>query len=134
MKKVYSIRLEPEVKDRITEKAKIETRNFGNYVEKLIISDLEKDSGGKKALIGVVTNRYFHELEQKEVDTLIADKKTTGYIMENYKQPNWCKSPNALEGKMGCWSLMDLSKDGLRTKISKDFCKGCECFSLGFRT
>jgi len=57
MKKVYSIRLEPEVKDRITEKAKIETRNFGNYVEMLIISDLEKDSGGKKALIGAAVMR-----------------------------------------------------------------------------
>ena len=78
----------------------------------------------------VVTNRYFHELEQKEVDALIADKKTIGYIMETYKQPDWCKYPNALEGQMGCWSLMDLSKDGLRTKISKDFCKGCDEYSL----
>jgi hypothetical protein len=25
---------------------------------------------------------------------------------------------------------MDLSKDGLRTKISKDFCKGCDEYSL----
>ena len=80
--------------------------------------------------IAGVTNRYFHELEQTEIDTLIADKKTVGYILENYKQPDWCNYPNALEGQMGCWSLMDLSKDGLRTKISKDFCKGCDCFSL----
>lgn len=48
----------------------------------------------------------------------------------SYKQPDWCKYPNALEGQMGCWSLMDLSKDGLRTKISKDFCKGCDECSL----
>jgi len=79
---------------------------------------------------GVVTNRYFHELEQTEIDTLIADKKTVGYILENYKQPDWCNYPNALKGQMGCWSLMDLSKDGLRTKISRDFCKGCNYFSL----
>jgi len=77
--------------------------------------------------IPVVTNRYFHELEQTEIDTLIADKKTVGYIMENYKQPDWCNYPEALSMTMGCWSLCDLSKDGLRTKISKDFCKGCDC-------
>lgn len=80
--------------------------------------------------IPVVTNRYFHELEQTEIDILIADKKTVGYIMENYKQPDWCNYPEALSMTMGCWSLCDLSKDGLRTKISKDFCKGCDCFSL----
>ena len=80
--------------------------------------------------IPVVTNRYFHELEQTEIDALIDDKKTIGYIMETYKQPDWCKYPNALEGQMGCWSLMDLSKDGLWTKISKDFCKGCDECSL----
>lgn len=89
------------------------------------------DESTEQALtIPVVTNRYFHELEQKEIDALIADKKTIGYIMETYKQPAWCKYPNALEGQMGCWSLMDLSKDGLRTKISKDFCKGCDECSL----
>ena len=80
--------------------------------------------------IPVVTNRYFHELEQKEVDALIADKKTIGYIMETYKQPDGCNYPEGLSMTMGCWSLCDLSKDGLRTKISKDFCKGCDCFSL----
>jgi len=58
----------------------------------------------KKALRKAdAASRYFHELEQKEVDALIADKKTIGYIMETYKQPDWCKYPNALEGKMGCW-------------------------------
>jgi len=88
------------------------------------------DLSAKQPLsIDGVTNRYFHELEQKEVDDLITDKKTVGYIMETYKQPFWCRYPNALEGEMGCWSLMDLSKDGLRTKINRDFCKECdECY------
>ncbi|MFA5299346.1 MAG: hypothetical protein WC389_14245, partial [Lutibacter sp.] len=58
-------------------------------------------------------NRYFHELEQSEIDTLIADKKTVGYIMENYKQPDWCNYSEALSMDMGCWSLCDLSKGGL---------------------
>lgn len=74
--------------------------------------------------------RYFHELPQEEIDSLIADKKPINYIMETYKQPKWCNNSNALEGLVGCWSLMDLDKDGLRTKISEEFCKGCDCFSL----
>lgn len=89
-----------------------------------------KSSTKKPLFIDGVTDRYFHELEQKEVDSLIADKKTIGYIMETYRQPIWCRYPNALEGQMGCWSLMNLSKDGLRAKISKDFCKGCDECSL----
>lgn len=80
--------------------------------------------------IPVVSKRYFHELSQEEVDKLIADKKNWGDIMREYKQPDWCNYPNTLEGTMGCWSLVDLSKDGLRTKISKDFCKGCDECSL----
>jgi hypothetical protein len=71
--------------------------------------------------------RYFHELSQDEIDRLIAEKKTIGYILENFKQPDWCNYPEALNWILGCWSLMDLSNDGGRTKISKDFCKGCVC-------
>ena len=89
-----------------------------------------KDSTEQALTIPVVSKRYFHELSQEEVDKLIADKKNWGDIMQEYKQPDWCNYPNALEGTMGCWSLVDLSKDGLRTKISKDFCKGCDECSL----
>ena len=89
---------------------------------------IDKQQGN--GALSCVTNRYFHELEQTEIDTLIADKKTVGYIMENYKQPDWCNYPEALSMTMGCWSLCDLSKDGMRTKISKDFCKACDCLSL----
>jgi hypothetical protein len=34
-----------------------------------------KKTEAKQCTIPIVTNRYFHELEQKEVDTLIANKK-----------------------------------------------------------
>ena len=72
--------------------------------------------------------KYFHELKQKEVEQLIKDKRTNAYVVQNFKQPDWCNYPEALNGIMGCWSLCDSSKGGLRTKISKEFCKGCECF------
>lgn len=99
----------------------------------MIYRKLNKDSKKEQTEqcnISVVSKRYFHELSQEEVDKLIADKKNWDDIMQEYKQPDWCNYPNALEGFMGCWSLVDLSKDGLRTKISKDFCKGCEECSL----
>jgi hypothetical protein len=72
--------------------------------------------------------KYFHEINQSEVDQLIADKKTVDYIQKNYKQPDWCNYPNALSMDMGCWSLCDIRKDGLRTKISQEFCNTCDCF------
>lgn len=71
---------------------------------------------------------FFHKASQEEVDKLINDKKTWDYICKNYLQPEWCEYPNALNGLMGCWSLIDISKDGYRTKISKDYCKDCDCF------
>jgi hypothetical protein len=74
------------------------------------------------------TKKYFHEIPQSEVDSLISDKKTISYLLENYLQPDWCNYPDALSMTMGCFSLCDLKKDGLRTKISKDFCKNCPCF------
>lgn len=72
--------------------------------------------------------KFWHEVPQEEIDKLIEDHKTIGYVMENYKQPDWCTYPNALEGQMGCWSLMNLDKDGTRTMISHKFCKNCDCY------
>jgi hypothetical protein len=71
--------------------------------------------------------KYFHEVPQSEIDEL--EEKgllTVGYVMSNYKQPDWCQYPDALAGVMGCWSLM--AKD-TRSKISKDFCSNCDYFS-----
>ena len=73
----------------------------------------------------MATKKYFHELPQLVIDKMITDKKTYGYIMGKFKQPNWCMYPDALEGMMGCWSLTDFSKNGLRTKISNEFCENC---------
>ena len=73
---------------------------------------------------------YFHEIEQSEVDKLIKDKKTIQYLLDNYKQPDWCGYPKALSGDTGCWSLVDMKKGGLRTKISKEYCSNCdECLT-----
>ena len=74
--------------------------------------------------------QYFHELHQDKIDELIENKATIFQIKQMFKQPDWCNYPNALDGFLGCWSLMDISEDGLRTKISKEFCKKCDECSL----
>jgi hypothetical protein len=71
-------------------------------------------------------NKYFHELTDAEMQRLYNANVQIGWLVANIKQPNWCTYPDALQGKMGCWSLMDV--DEKRKKISEDFCKNCECF------
>jgi hypothetical protein len=70
--------------------------------------------------------KYYHEIPASELDAVIADGKTWGHVLENYKQPDWCEYPEALNGIWGCWSLTDNSPDGLRTKISEQYCSTCE--------
>ena len=65
--------------------------------------------------------KYWHELSKDEVKNL--NGNTWGYVMDNYKQSDWCKYPGALQGILGCWSLTDPE---IRIKISKDFCKNCD--------
>ena len=66
---------------------------------------------------------FFHELPQSVIDQMVKEHKTFQYIMDNYRQPEWCKYPDALNGNMGCWSLTLH-----RTKISREFCKDCDCY------
>lgn len=68
---------------------------------------------------------YFHEITNEEFQQLIDEKWTWGKLAEHYKQPPWCGYPNALEGQMGCWSLI---KRDLHRPISCDYCRDCEFF------
>lgn len=76
--------------------------------------------------------RYFHRLSQKTIDLLLKSKVNIQYILDNFKQPNWCSYPDALSGVMGCWSLMDCREDGGRSKISRNFCNKRDCYVLSF--
>ena len=67
--------------------------------------------------------KYWHRLTNKEIEELIDTKITYGELTEIIKQPTWCQYPKALEGIMGCWSLV-----GNRKKISHKFCKDCDCY------
>ena len=72
--------------------------------------------------------KYWHLISQKEVNRVLHSKKTIGFVMSHYLQPDWCGYPDALGGSMwGCCSLNNNHNGGLRTKISKEFCKNCDC-------
>ena len=70
--------------------------------------------------------RYFHTLADSTIKRLRRKHVTWGEIMKRYKQPEWCGYPDALQGCMGCWSLVGLL--GTRHLISEEYCKKCDCF------
>lgn len=66
---------------------------------------------------------FFHRITKKEFNKLIDDKRTWGFVMENFRQPTWCDYPDALSGKMGCWSLTQWP---CVKSISKKYCETCD--------
>ena len=66
--------------------------------------------------------KYWHKISDDEYKRLIKSK-TWKYATENYRQPPWCSFPDALEGLLGCNSLVFD-----REKICREFCKSCEYF------
>lgn len=64
--------------------------------------------------------KFFHELTKSEFKNLVKKKITYGELAKKYPQPTWCGYPDATQGMMGCWSLMDQ-----KIKSIKD-CAGCD--------
>ena len=52
--------------------------------------------------------KFFHEISDEEVQELFNTHWKWKDVMETYRQPTWCQYPDALAGKLGCWSLTDL--------------------------
>ena len=77
--------------------------------------------------------KYFHQVSQQEVESLIRQGLSWEYVRDNYKQPDWCGYPNPLNGKNGCWSLTNLAANGeMRRGICIDFCKTCIAFKKDY--
>lgn len=72
-----------------------------------------------------MNKKYFHEITDEEFSKLVEEKRTNSYVSENYKQPDWCCYPDALDFNMGCWSLTDIKH---RKDITIERCKTCDCF------
>jgi hypothetical protein len=63
--------------------------------------------------------KNFHEVTEEEFKGMCDSKKTWADIKKEYKQPDWCDYPEALDGIMGCWSLT-----GRKVK-KQSYCIGC---------
>ena len=64
--------------------------------------------------------KYFHQLSETEYKQ--AQKLTVEQVLHQFKQPDWCNYPDALSGRMGCWSLV-----GGMVK-AEDRCTGCDLY------
>ncbi len=72
-----------------------------------------------------MTERYFHEMSDAEWAAWKAQKPPAtwrGLQDAGWLQPEWCSYPDALDGMMGCWSLIK------RMVTSKTYCVDCECY------
>ena len=70
----------------------------------------------------VAEKRYFHEMPPGEFKRLCKEGMTWRGLQDmGYAQPDWCSYPNALDGMMGCWSLVGGEVTG------EAYCEGCEC-------
>ncbi|HAF43763.1 MAG TPA: hypothetical protein DCK83_02135 [Gallionellaceae bacterium] len=67
--------------------------------------------------------RYFHLMPPGEWKRLCAEGTTwRGLQHMGYAQPDWCSYPDALDGLMGCWSLIYQRVTG------EEYCKDCDLY------
>jgi len=71
-----------------------------------------------------MNKQYWHLLSDKEIKDIIKGKHNFSWIMNNYKQPDWCKHANAIApGAFGCERLMNN-----KNAINLESCSHCEHF------
>ena len=66
--------------------------------------------------------KYFHELTEDEFNNICRLHITWDGCSRLYPQPKWCGYPDAVQGLMGCWSLMCFMVTG------EKYCKNCDCY------
>lgn len=79
----------------------------------------EKQPETPQILEHSVSKRFFHDLSQPEYELLVSQKKTWSDVIQEYQQPKWCSYQEALNGKMGCWSLTS------RKISNENSCQSC---------
>jgi hypothetical protein len=62
----------------------------------------------------------FHRITKKQWQALVAVNATWGDVKEQFRQPSWCEYPDALDGSMGCWSLVG------RMVKNRKYCQNCD--------
>lgn len=73
----------------------------------------------KEKSMSDLTPIYFHEINDKQWETLKASGMTWDDAAKQFKPPSWCSESNAVD-PMGCWSLVG------RMVTGEDYCKNCE--------
>ena len=73
----------------------------------------------------MTAKKFFHLMPGGEFKRLSAQGMTWRGLQDmGYVQPDWCTYPDALDGMMGCWSLINGKVKG------ETSCKGCECYRV----
>ena len=62
--------------------------------------------------------RFFHELKDAEFEDAARDRLK----YSQFRQPEWCGYPNALDFYFGCWSLTG------RLVKNEDYCRNCGAY------
>ena len=65
---------------------------------------------------------YWHLFDVDKQLEIQQQYKTIGWFVRHYRQPEWCKYPEALSGLMGCWSLW------YRNIHKETDCKNCDLY------
>ena len=73
---------------------------------------------------------YFHKLADDEREALEDSGATWAEVVQAYEQPSWCAYHLALNGVLGCWSLVGWSLADRRIRTEDD-CKGCDLYQPG---
>ena len=64
--------------------------------------------------------KFFHELTREEFSQMVGSGMTWDECAAKHPQPPWCQYPNAVQGEMGCWSLMDFRVIGVESYADCD--------------
>lgn len=72
--------------------------------------------------------KYFHKLTKDEFEEIQKERMTWAECAQRYPQPVWCGYPDAVQGIMGCWSLMEFYDDGSNWVTGHNYCKDCNCY------
>jgi hypothetical protein len=73
---------------------------------------------------------YWHTMTNDELNKLLETNITRGEVKKNYKQPEWCKYPEALHPFLGCWSL---TLPEYISDICESYCEDCDMFDPCWR-
>jgi hypothetical protein len=86
----------------------------------------------KREIAQNMSSRYFHELSNNEIATLIKNKFRSRDVRKLFLRPDFCMNKFALHDRVyGCVLLTDLSENGYRKQVCPSYCRenGCQCAS-----